>query len=179
MTFNEPWYDDSSQQVLADLARSVAELDGTIIEIGCWEGRSTCLLANVCHPEPVEAVDTWAGSPDEPCFEWAKHRDVYAAFQANIAELTRGNVNPHRMGWRDFFAQWDTPIKFIHIDAQHTYEEVRDNILAAQPLMVPDGVICGHDAPWEPVRRAATDTLGHIRIGASVWWQQQTGVTHA
>ena len=49
--FHEDWY--SSQQCL-DLERlleGVKNLAGSIIEIGCWEGKSTVSLANKCYPE--------------------------------------------------------------------------------------------------------------------------------
>ena len=69
----------------------------------------------------------------------AAQRDVFAEFNQNVTDFCRGNVEVHRMGWREYFAQDRGPIRFLHIDAEHTYREVFDNIEAALPLMVAGG----------------------------------------
>ena len=158
MTFTEEWFGEASQAVLAGLCESVKYLDGAIIEVGCWEGRSTCALANAAYPEPVHAVDTWHGSPGEISADLAAVRDVHARFLANVEALTQGNVIPHRVGWRDF--EWPARVKLVHIDATHEYDEVAENIAAVLPYMVPGGVICGDDNHHPPVRQAVLDTLG-------------------
>lgn len=168
-TFVEDWFCTESQIALAELAASTAHLDGAVVEVGCWEGRSTVALANAILPAEVLAVDTWQGSPGEISADLAAERDVFATFNANIAEATAGNVVPHRMGWREFFADWAGPIRFIHIDATHTYEEVRDNIEAVRPFMVSGGVICGDDVHHPPIQRAVMDTLGNAWLTATLW----------
>lgn len=177
--FTEDWFGEPSQRAIAELYGKVKGLPGAIIEVGCWQGRSTCALANAAHPAVVHAVDTWQGSPGEISAELAAGRDVYAEFAANVAELTAGNVEPHRMGWREFFADWSKPVRFLHIDAEHTYTEVRDNILAALPLMVPGGVICGDDAHHPPIRQAVLDVFGPTGRPtyqtATLWWHQIGG----
>lgn len=169
MSFTEEWFSPESQQALAELYSKVAHLPGDVIEVGCWEGRSTVALANACHPEHVQAIDTWAGSPGEISADLAQGRDVYATFAGNIETLTAGNVTPHRMGWRQYLADTRGPVKFIHIDAEHTYTEVRDTIEAVRPLMVPGGVICGDDNHHPPIQDAVRDTLGNAWLCASLW----------
>lgn len=170
--FREDWFGTHSQNALAHLAGRVADLTGDIIEVGCWEGRSTVALANAVHPETVHAVDTWEGSPGEISADLAADRDVHAQFLANVAELTAGNVEAHRMGWRDFFAGQTRPVKFLHIDAEHTYTEVRDNIEAARPLVVSGGIICGDDNHHPPVAQAVLDTLGPTtKVVATLWYR--------
>lgn len=172
-TFHEDWFFDADCQALADLAGRVAHLDGAVIEVGCWEGRSTIALANAVHPANVNAVDTWQGSPGEISADLASERDVFATFNANIAEATKGNVVAHRMGWREFFATWEDPIRLIHIDATHSYDEVRDNIETVRPFMVSGGIICGDDAHHPPVRRAVMDTLGNALLGGAKLWHRE------
>lgn len=173
MTFTEEWFGDASQKALADLYEPVRDLDGVVIEVGCWEGRSTIALANACHPTFVRAVDTWDGSPGEISWTLAHQRDVYTRFVENIENHTGRNVTAYRMGWRDYFASHDNPIKFLHIDAEHTYSEVRDNIEAALPLLVPGGVICGDDVHHPPIRMAVLDTLPDAGVQATLWhWRK-------
>lgn len=170
MTFVEDWFCAESCEALADLYRRVAHLEGDIVEVGCWEGRSTVALANACEPSTVHAVDTWQGSPGEISEQLAAERDVFAAFRANVAELTAGNVKPYRMGWRHYFAVHAMPTRFLHIDATHTYDEVRGNIEAALPLMVPGAVICGDDAQHPPVHQAVVDLFPDAGVIATLWW---------
>lgn len=149
---------------------------GRVVEVGCWEGRSTVVLANAVAPDVVHAVDTWRGSPGEISASLAQERDVFAQFTENIAALTAGNVAPHRTGWRTYFTSDTSPIRFLHIDAEHSYDEVRDNIETAKPLIAPGGIIAGDDAHHEPVMRAVHEQfVGEvIRFHASLWaWTKE------
>lgn len=171
--FTEDWFPLESCVALGRLGRSVSRLPGAIVEVGCWEGRSTCALANAIHPEIVHAVDTWDGSPGEISHDLAQTRDVFRVFEHNVRALTHGNVQPHRLGWRDFFDVFDGPCKLVHIDAEHTYREVRDNIEAVLPLIVPGGIICGDDAHHPPVIDAVMDALGEYEREATLWiWRK-------
>jgi len=172
--FTEDWFSEESQAALVELYGLVADLDGDIIEVGSWEGKSTVALANACAPAKMYAVDTWLGSPGEVSAQLAAERDVYGTFVANIDALTEGNVVVCRMGWRMFFATQRRPIRFLFIDAEHSYDEVRANIATALPLMVKGGVICGDDNHHPPVQRAVLDTLGEqVKLKATLWWWQK------
>lgn len=171
MTFTEDWFGFDSQRALQHAAICTNGVEGRVVEVGCWEGRSTVALAHAVAPEIVHAVDTWEGSPGEPSADLAatEGRDVFATFTENVAELTRGNVESHRMGWREYFVADATPIRFLHIDAEHTYQEVFDNILTALPLMAVGGIICGDDVHHPPVKQAVLDTLGEFQERATLW----------
>lgn len=172
MTFIEEWFGPASQEALADLYELVRPLDGDVVEVGCWQGRSTIALANACWPDLVHAVDTWQGSPGEISADLAAQRDVFAEFTANIEASTAGNVRPHRMGWRDYFAEIDRPVKFLHIDAEHTYIEVRENIEAALKVAMPGAVICGDDVHHPPISQAVIELFPDANVIASLWWVQ-------
>lgn len=179
MTFTEDWYSDRSCAALAELVRKVRGLFGRIVEIGCWEGKSTVTIANEAWPATVLAVDTWAGSSGEVSAELAKERDVLAQFRKNVATLTQGNVTEVRADWRDYLAADRTPVRFCHIDATHTYDEVADNIRAVWPVILPGGILCGDDAAHSPVRSAVLDILGDdINLSAGTLWWVQKGVEH-
>jgi len=172
--FGEEWFSDASQRAVADLARSVADVPGLIVEIGSWTGRSTCALAKAIYPRPLHAVDTWAGSPGEISSELAAERDVFAQWQRNIDAFTDGNVIPHRMGWREFLAGNTAPLAFVFIDAEHTEVEVADNIAAVLPWLAEGGIVCGDDVMHPPVRQGIARHLRpvdvNVAIGTSVWW---------
>jgi predicted O-methyltransferase YrrM len=170
MNFTEDWFSVESCGVLASLALSVRDLAGDVVEIGSWEGRSTLALAAAVAPDPVHAIDTWCGSPGEPSESLAAGRDVYATFLAN----TEGrNIIPHRMGWREYLGSTDRPLKFVFIDAEHSYREVYDTIETVLPRMVPGGVICGDDQHHPPVKEAVIEWFGpSTSVKATVWWRK-------
>lgn len=174
MTFIEEWFGDASCDVLAGLVKSVKDVDGLIVEIGAWEGRSTIAMAKAAYPRRIHTVDTWEGSPGEPSAELAATpgRDVHATWLENVRANTRRNVVEHRMGWREFVPTINEPIALCFIDAEHSYREVYDNIEAVLPLMAEGGVICGDDNHHPPVRQAIAELLDPTEVGmnATVWY---------
>ena len=173
--FRENWFGEASQVALADLCGRTADLKGAVIEVGSWTGRSTVALANACHPQLMHAVDTWEGSPGEISADLASSpgRDVFAEFTRNVSDLTAGNVEPHRMGWREFFADFDRPIRLAFLDAEHSYVEVRDNLAAVLALLAPGGIVCGDDVHHPPVQQAVLELLPDAQAMATLWWWQK------
>lgn len=181
MAFHEHWFNPAKQRRLKEAMAMVSAPSGAVVEVGCWEGRSTIEIANHFWPEPVHCVDHWRGdltNLTNGVAALAAGRDVHADFLANMTEHTKGNFRVHRDDWRAVFAEWSAPIRFIFIDGQHTYAEVYDNIVAAQPFMVPGGVIAGDDLTLREVYRAVRAALGEVTSfsgpGAAVWWTVMT-----
>jgi beta-1,4-mannosyl-glycoprotein beta-1,4-N-acetylglucosaminyltransferase len=147
--FHENWYPDDQILRAVDAYERTRSLHGAVVEIGCWEGRSTIALANACHPEPLIAVNTWAGSAaehvDHVTVRLARQRDVFSQFEKNTRLLTGGNIVPARRDAHDFLADWSGPLKYVHLDASHDYRSVKRTIEACLPFVVPGGVICGDD----------------------------------
>jgi predicted O-methyltransferase YrrM len=175
VTFVEEWFPVQSQRALSRRAKQTGHLSGRVIEIGCWEGRSTCALAHAAWPTTVHAVDTWQGSPGEISQELARDRDVLATFIANVTDLTRGNVKVHQQDWRDYYETDRSPVRFLHIDAEHSYREVFDTISSFLPLMQRGGIICGDDAHDPNVVAAVGDLLPAYMVEATLWVWENNG----
>lgn len=175
-TFHEEWYPHQQAAYLGWLAQQVPS-EGAYIEIGCWEGRSTIAIAQTIAPTPLIAVDHWQGNVEEGVSrDLAAERDVYATFARNLELLTSGNVQVHRMDWREWMATWEGPIAFMHIDASHDYDSVADCIRAVLPYVVKGGILCGDDYHWDGVYRAVHDLLGTVQeAGGRLWVWQKTG----
>jgi predicted O-methyltransferase YrrM len=172
--FHEEWFGGSSQEAVAGLVARIRHVPGRIIEIGAWEGRSTCAIANAAHPRMVDTCDTWDGSHHEISEQLAKSRDVYAQWVANVAEYTAGNVTAHRMDWREYIPTVTDPVAFVFIDAGHSYREVYDNLVAVVPLLVPGAIVCGDDMHHGPIQDAVFDMFGtdDVYVTESLWvWQ--------
>jgi predicted O-methyltransferase YrrM len=148
LMFHEDWYSDVQLSHLRQLCQHVKHLPGSIVEIGCWEGKSTVAMANACFPEPLIAVDSWLGNLTERQHETVSiltQRDVYADFLTNLAEATKGNVDVRQQDCFEFLAGFDGPIKLCHVDAAHDYDSVRRTLEMLLPKMVTGGVLCGDD----------------------------------
>jgi hypothetical protein len=177
--FTENWWPIGKRErtvAALNLARPVLG-DGTCIEIGCWEGRSTCVLAREVHPYVLHAVDHFKGDltrTHNRIAERAAERDIEANFQLNVDAFTDGNVELHAVDWRVFAEGYNLgPIAFLHLDGEHTYEQVFDQIAwALDEGIVQGGVIVGDDYVSPRVRRAVRECLPEHQANGSTWWWQ-------
>ena len=122
------------------------------VEIGSWRGRSTAYMgveiANSGKNIKFDAVDTWAGSSDEP--EHLNDPSVlndtlYNEFLQNISPVAE-YVNPVRMTSVEAASTYaDNSLDFVFIDAQHDYDSVHADIVAWWPKVKQGGIIAGHD----------------------------------
>ena len=152
--FHENWYSETQCNDLKNLLKQTLSLtEGHIIEIGCWEGRSTYNLAQTCYPQTLLCNDTWLGNIEESKATdktniselLAKERNVYETFIHNMNLLTQGNYTVIKKDCIEWLSTYNEPIKFIHIDASHEYESVAKTLDKVLPLMVKGGIVCGDD----------------------------------
>lgn len=158
---------------------------GVIVEVGSWLGRSTAYLAERVKwrmaPIEIHVVDTWRGSANEPAMRETVERcggDLYPEWERNMSRCgVLPLVIPHRMDSVEaarLFA--DGSVDCVFIDADHSYESVRADILAWLPKIRPayeghhGGTLAGHDYDREGVRRAVRETLGgRFRVWKTCW----------
>jgi predicted O-methyltransferase YrrM len=186
-TFHEMWYSEVELALLEGAVRFIRPLPGEIIELGCWEGRSTAVIAKACSPEPVLAVDTWEGSFTEGethcTVQIARERDVFAIFQENMSQLGYRNVIPKRMDIQAFLREGQGPIKFCHVDAAHDYPSVKESLQLVLPRLVEGGILFGHDYEnanigradlQGGVQRAVQELLPRHAARGNNWWYVHT-----
>lgn len=185
--FNEDWYTAEQAAYVGWLAQQAPQ-DGAIVEIGCWEGRSTVCIAQSVAPRLVIAVDHFEGNTDEgdshPATEAAQERDVADTFNCNMTMLT-SDVRLYPYDWRKWLDYWkytpntwtkDGKIAFLHLDAAHDYDSVADCLRAVLPFLVPGAILCGDDLYADGVYRAVHDVLGDDvkDVGGRLWvWQKE------
>jgi beta-1,4-mannosyl-glycoprotein beta-1,4-N-acetylglucosaminyltransferase len=188
--FHENWYSNEQAVVLANLVTEVKGLEGSIIEIGCWEGKSTSSIANACYPETVICNDTWLGNVEEskltglvhPSELIAKQRDVYATFLKNMVSLTKNNFSVVKQDCLQWLETYKGPVKFCHIDASHEYYSVHKTISLLLPHVVTGGILCGDDIVSSNkyrtdlhggVERAVEELLpGYKAVGNLWFWKK-------
>ena len=184
--FNENWYSENQLQNLTALVDKVKHLEGDLIEIGCWEGKSAVSITNKCFPDVLICNDTWLGNIQESVVTGSEHisetiaktRDVYSIFIYNMNTLTKRKYKVVKKDCIDWLKSYDGRIKFIHIDASHEYESVVETIKIALPKMVEGGIMCGDDFESANinrhdlhggVERAVRETLPGFESISNLW----------
>ena len=186
MGFEENWYTSTEVEILINLANKVKNIDGLIVEIGCWEGKSTVAIANTVYPENVICNDTWLGNVAESKCSNQKHiterilekKDVYKIFLENMNEMTKGNYKVVKKDCLEWLFDFKNKIKFCHIDASHDYESVAHTIDLLLPNIVSGGMLCGDDFVSANisrkdlhggVERAVREKLNNFKVNGNIW----------
>lgn len=154
------------------------------VEIGSYKGKSSSFMAveiaNSGKYINFDCVDTWAGSPEHQAGGDLEDPDVvndkmFDIFKQNM-DPVKSYYRAKRMTSLEAAATYeDNSLDFVFIDADHSYEAVRADIIAWWPKVKPGGIISGHDyhmgAPG--VINASNELLGYVRVTGSCWWHKK------
>lgn len=181
-TYHEDWYSGGQALYVGQLARQAPV--GALVEIGCWEGRSTVVLAQMVAPRILHCVDHWKGNTDEDpnhdSGRVARERNVYQTFAHNMQALTSDNIGVYHDDWQTWIREWPewsknydhgSSIAFLHLDASHDRASVRDCLLAIKPYLVPGAVLCGDDTFHEDVALGVHDVFPNAEVVGGRLWQ--------
>ena len=183
MRFDEEWLGRDQVVQLCALAQTTGDLDGEAVEIGAWQGLSTVSLTLTVAPAVLHVVDHWKGDSESPeaiaqglaipahCLE----RDNYQIFLDNMAEATAGNFQVWKMDYREFLAQWDKPVRFLHLDDGHLADDVEAQLAGLLKYAVSGAVFAGDDWDWPTVREGILRVFPQekVNLGAGkLWWVQ-------
>lgn len=139
-------------EVLYTVAAS-SSIEGDILEIGSWLGKSTAYLAEACRASEnrcVVAVDTFLGNPGKEALyqkPLESGTSIHRQFLTNIhkASLDRW-VSEFTCGSASAFVQLKhKKFRMIFIDACHDYEDVKRDILLWKGTLLPGGILALHD----------------------------------
>jgi cephalosporin hydroxylase len=156
---------------LTQQRRQLFDQDPEVIEVGSWTGDSAIAFAKG-GAEVINCVDHWQGCESDWTSELAKGRDIAAEF-GNKTDQYRDEADPSVMfvrydGESTEIAALDSwrrrPVDIIFIDADHSYESTRADILAWLPHLKPDGIMIGHDfqvAQFPGVTKAVEEIFTH------------------
>jgi hypothetical protein len=137
----------------------------TVAEVGSFKGRSThALLSGGAH---VTAIDHFQGSSDPG--DWTHHeKDSFGQFCKNTAGFK--NLTVKKMSGKEASMSGQL-YDMVFIDAGHTYEEVKQDILNWQGMATI--VFCGHDYSdlWPGVKRAVDELVGPVLVHDSIWYK--------
>jgi hypothetical protein len=138
-----------------------------IVEVGCWQGRSTKVMAAVT-PGVIYAVDDFRGAGGAAADGWfgpdgfplgindTPHEELEARFRLNLEEeikagkvIVTGKSSPDAA---EDFKPGD--VDMCYIDGDHDTEPVREDLRAWRKILAKEGLLCGHDGPDPRVAEA-------------------------
>lgn len=121
---------------------------GTIVEMGCWQGRSICSVAEIIKRKKLKVICIDMGET-----QWY---DQYKPFPPHkLADIFK--TNTQRFGLEIEYYKGTTVAAAAHyaekglkadvimIDAGHAFQEVKGDIYSWWPMLKDGGVMCGHD----------------------------------
>ena len=138
-----------------------------LAEVGVLSGECTILFNNSNKFEKIYCIDPWENGYDinDPTSNINMHQ-----IECNFDENIKNFSNIEKIKLTSISAcklLQDIKLDIVYIDACHTYEAVKEDILNWIKLIKPGGIISGHDfgrhADWcyfPGVEKAVLETLG-------------------
>ena len=157
-----------------------------VAELGVFDGYTMKTILEDCPDlEEIVGVDTWAHPDTYSCLapKGERSRDVYETcdHEANYS-LTLKNIKESgnedkatvlRMSTAEAAKLFeDGYFDLVFIDADHSYEGVKDDIQIWFPKVRGGGFVCGHDLSWDGIQRAIAETIGLtncVKFTDDVW----------
>ncbi|OGG11547.1 hypothetical protein A2Z00_04885 [Candidatus Gottesmanbacteria bacterium RBG_13_45_10] len=134
------WLTKHEGQFLEKAARSVKHIDGEIVEIGSYCGKSTIWLAR--ESSAVYAVDPHKGE-----VSGGKTAPTLPAFLRNLEIAgVRDKVIPIVKTSKTAVREWHKPIALLFIDGLHDYEHALEDMSFWSRFVVSGGIVAMHDA---------------------------------
>lgn len=123
--------------------------DIKIVDVGCWTGQSTCVLANLAemYGGKVFAIDWFKGS-EATNLEWAgKYYNIRGILENNLRQFSFYDKveiidAPSTQAVTRFD---DNSLDVVFLDADHRYKWIKEDIERWIPKVKPGGILCGHD----------------------------------
>lgn len=144
-----------------------------IVEVGCYRGRSTKMLA-LMTPGVVYAVDDFRGEVDPPPVEFgeppSQGKSLYLQFHRNLEpQIKSGKVKVIQKASLDAVKTFRDKANMVFIDGDHKYPAPVEDIKAWYPKLAPKGLLCGHDSP-DPGVQPSLQELAIVGRGPDRIW---------
>ena len=128
------------------VAAALPTVQGEVLEIGSFKGRSTVALAkgaNWAGQRSVVACDPFTGvSPGNT----PTNVSTYEAFEVALERSgVRGNVEVHRELSTGLARHWGRPIRLLWIDGDHENLSARADLECFRAHLVPGAIVAFHD----------------------------------
>lgn len=136
-------------------SRLFSGLNGIIAEVGVQNGIHAFEIMNDLRPSMLYLIDMMK--------DWEKTKDNLKDFQ-NISIISKSSIEAAQDFKDNFF-------DLVYIDAEHSYEAVKQDIEAWTPKAKDYGIVAGHDWKLEEVKEAVRSIRGDaFYYMGDDWW---------
>lgn len=179
-------YNQFSEHDELKLAELASQAQGDIIEIGCWLGHSTSILAKRCKDIGTRlfVIDNFRGNAGTGLAFYAVENDIKSMFIENMNALDLWENIVLIESDSDDAADLVPNADMIFIDAGHTYKQVLSDLMNYKNKA---RIICGHDYESETydelhieedyvngkhhgVIKAVNEVFGKVNHEGRMWW---------
>ena len=137
-------------------------------ELGIAEGRTLFHLLRTCPALHMTGVDSftsqYTGGPNDKWREIVTKQGAKYGERFTLISRTTTEAAPFVV---------DGSLDFVFIDADHSYEGVKNDILLWRPKLRDGGLLSGHDVGAKPVRSAVAEMCPGYQVWKhdGVWYQ--------
>lgn len=147
---------ESETAKILELATSVLEVEGDFVEMGCYKGDTSLLLADILRDSDKKLwiYDSFEGLPEKSGYDESALGEAFKGGELSVAKrevklrfLKAGLPVPViKKAWFSDLADEDLPekIAFAFLDGDF-YESIRDSLKLVGLKMVEGGVLVVHD----------------------------------
>ena len=143
-------------------------------ELGVLAGKTLNHLMMKVPRLHMIGVDLFEEQPENKGPETWQYGERHSAHYANALQLAKqfeGRLDIMKMKTNEAAPLVpDGSLDFVFIDADHSYDGCRDDIVNWSPKLKPGGWLMGHDIQWPGVRQAVEELCPHYEIGPNVTW---------
>ena len=134
------WLTPHEGHFLYASAVSVRDVDGVVVEIGSFQGKSTVFLARASPS--VVSVDPHEGNVSGGILSPTYNAFISHLTRAGVRKNVRAIVSTSKQAAR----RWKKPISYLFIDGLHDIKHAREDYEFWSPFVVDGGIVAMHDA---------------------------------
>lgn len=149
--FTVDWFSPNTPKFDIILKNFKLKNDINFLEIGSFEGRSSCWFydnyINNSQNSTLTCVDTWEGSMEHH----QMHKDsIWDTFNFNIKEYDKSKIIVKKGKSRDILKTLnENYYDFIYVDGSHTTRDVLEDAVLSFDLLKKDGILTFDDYLWQ------------------------------
>lgn len=150
------------------------------VELGVAAGRHSEYILEKTGVDKLWSIDRWAhvsGYDDDMNLPQNEHDELYLYVCKKLSKFgPRSSIIRSDTTLASSIFE-DKSLDFVYVDADHSYEGCKKDLIAWIPKIRTGGIISGHDLNWDTVSRAIEDALPQfgidsvVPIGEACWAQ--------